>query len=523
MRGTRSTQVGRPQRGRPAVFLDRDGTLIEDRGFLSDPGQVVLVPGILPVLRRLQEKYLLFVVTNQSGVAAGAISLEQVRRVNARLGRLLEGVRIEQWYVCPHGPQEGCECRKPGTLFLRRAAREYAVPLERSFVIGDHLSDVGTADAVGACGLYVLSGHGMKHLDELSAEGLAFPTVVEAGDWILKHPGHRVDLEREVRRGAEILHSGGIGAFPTETVYGLGGNALDPGSVARIFEVKRRPLHDPLIVHIHTHGQLEELVVEVPPKARRLIEHLWPGPLTIVLPKRESVPELVTAGGATVAVRLPSHPIAASLIRMSGVPVAAPSANLFGRISPTLAAHVREQLGGKIDFLIDGGASRVGVESTVVSFASGTAVILRSGGTPRADLERLIGPVEVRADRTGGPWPATAPLQGAPAESPGQLPSHYAPRTPLSLGPVTDADRLDDSTGLLVFRAEGGLPAAGPVEALSSSGSLKEAAANLYGALHRLDARGLKRIVAESVPEEGLGAAINDRLRRAAAGSREAR
>ena len=498
--------MGRPERGRPAVFLDRDGTLIEDRGFLSEPGQVVLLPGILPVLRRLEERYLLFVLTNQSGVAAGAMSLEEVRRVNAHLDRLLEGVRIQQWYVCPHGPQDGCECRKPGTLFLRRAAQQYGIPLERSFVIGDHLSDVYTADPVGACGLYVLSGHGMEHLDELPADRLAFPTVAEAGDWILQHPGHGADLEREIRRGAEILSSGGIGAFPTETVYGLGGNALDPSAVARIFEVKGRPLDDPLIVHIHEPGQIDELALGVPPKARCLVENFWPGPLTIVLPKRESVPDLVTAGGATVAVRLPSHPTAAALIRMAGVPVAAPSANLFGRISPTSAQHVREQLGAKIDFLIDGGACRIGVESTVVSFASGNPVILRSGGIVIAELERLIGPVAVRPDRP----------RDAPTESPGQLSCHYAPRTPLSLGPATDADRLDAGIGRLVFRSEAGIPAAGPVEVLSPSGTMKEAAANLYGALHRLDARGLRRIVAESVPDDGLGAAINDRLRRAA-------
>jgi L-threonylcarbamoyladenylate synthase len=229
----------------------------------------------------------------------------------------------------------------------------------------------------------------------------------------------------------------------------------------------------------------------------------WPGPLTIVLPKSDLVPDIVTAGLPTVAIRMPDHPIALTLIRKSGVPVAAPSANLFGHVSPTTADHVRQQLGDRVDRVLDGGRCAIGVESTVISVSGGIATLLRPGGTPLEEIEHVIGPVQRRTK-----------VQATPM-SPGQLPYHYAPRTPL----VLKGQNLPEAAlrcGLLSFTVPTSAEGFVAVEVLSAAGDLREAAANLFAALHRLDAMQLDLIVAELVPEVGLGLAINDRLRRAA-------
>jgi L-threonylcarbamoyladenylate synthase len=308
----------------------------------------------------------------------------------------------------------------------------------------------------------------------------------------------------ELREAAAVLRDGGTVAFPTETVYGLGANALDAEAVARVFEIKGRPSFDPLIVHVASIDQARQVVLEWPEQARLLAERLWPGPLTLVLPKAASIPDIVTAGLPTVAVRMPAHPVALELIAEAGIPVAAPSANRFGGISPTTADHVRAQLGASVDEIIDGGPCRVGLESTVLALAAGGPLLLRAGGTTTEEIEDVIGPV-VR--------PGADPRRPV---SPGQTARHYAPRTPLTLvedwrdGP--DAPRL----ALLVLRPPESRERFEAIEVLSPGGDLREAAANLFAALHRLDALGLDRIVAVRVPDQGLGVAINDRLRRAA-------
>jgi L-threonylcarbamoyladenylate synthase len=298
-------------------------------------------------------------------------------------------------------------------------------------------------------------------------------------------------------------------AFPTETVYGLGADAYDAEAVARIFEIKGRPRFDPLIVHVHDAAAAESIAADFPEQAARLTERFWPGPLTLILPKRNLVPDIVTAGMPTVAVRMPAHPAALELIRRAGRPVAAPSANPFGRISPTTAEHVRRQLGGSADLIIDGGQCTVGVESTIVSLYQDRPVLLRAGGTPLEELEEITGPL-------------TVPVPGdGPPESPGRLESHYAPGTPLNLR--RDASNLPPQeglrAGLLSFREPEETAGYAAVEVLSRRGSLREAAANLFAAMHRLDALELDLIVADPLPEEGLGIAVNDRLRRAAAKS----
>jgi len=320
-----------------------------------------------------------------------------------------------------------------------------------------------------------------------------------------------------VRLAAAILRRGGIVAFPTETDYGLGATALAARAVARLFEATGRPRFDPLIVHIAEPAQLELLAERIPDAARRLAERFWPGPLTLVLPKLATVPDIVTSGLDTVGVRVPDHPLARALIREAGTPVAAPSANLFGQTSPVTAEHVRGQLGDRVDAVLDGGPCRVGIESTIVSFGEGERPrVLRLGGVAVEDLEAVIGPVDIGRP-TSSPGAEERPL------APGDLPRHYAPaRTPLVLAERNAPAPAGKRVGLLSLKGRGDTGGFAQVEVLSSLGDLREAAAALYAALRRLDASGLDLIVAELAPEEGLGRAINDRLRRAAGSPLEA-
>lgn len=302
--------------------------------------------------------------------------------------------------------------------------------------------------------------------------------------------------------------------MPTETVYGLAANALNVNAVARVFEAKGRPHFDPLIVHVAEMSWVERLTTDFPFLARQLAQRFWPGPLTLILPKQSLVPDLVTSGFPTVAIRIPDHPMAQALLRAVDLPIAAPSANPFGRISPTTAAHVREQLGDRIDFILDGGPCRVGVESTVLQILPGEVRLLRPGGITVEEIESVIGPVV---------QPALAPLPAGQAMvAPGMLTQHYAPRTRLLLVPAADRAPLDTipattPIGLLAFRPWTDTTRFQHVEVLSKSGDLREAAANFFAALRTLDAAGLDLIVAELFPEHGLGRALNDRLRRAAA------
>jgi L-threonylcarbamoyladenylate synthase len=307
----------------------------------------------------------------------------------------------------------------------------------------------------------------------------------------------------ELCEAAVILRNGGTVAFPTETVYGLGASALDPKAVARIFEIKQRPRFDPLIVHVSSVAQGRQVVREWPDTARELSRRFWPGPLTLVLPKADAIPDIVTAGLPTVGLRMPAHSLALALIAKAGVPVAAPSANRFGSMSPTTSEHVRMQLGEAVDGVLDGGPCRVGIESTVLALTGSGPLLLRAGGTPVEEIEGVIGRVQ---------RPGADPDRPT---SPGQLARHYASRTPLILcDDWRDRPALARS-GLLTLTPDAarGFEA---VEVLSASGNLQEAAANLFAALYRLDALGLDRIVAVRVPDVGLGLAINDRLRRAA-------
>lgn len=314
----------------------------------------------------------------------------------------------------------------------------------------------------------------------------------------------------DVAHAACLLRDGKLVSFATETVYGLGANALDVNAVARVFAVKNRPHFDPLIVHIADRSWLPRLVTWWPETAEKLATKFWPGPLTLVLPKTMLVPDLVTSGLPSVAVRIPSHPLALELLRLADVPVAAPSANPFGQLSPTRAEHVADRLGDQIDYLLDGGPCAVGVESTVLLLEpDGIVRLLRPGGVALEEIEAVIGSVSQ-------PSRATTDDQAAP--SPGMLPQHYAPRTPLVI--VADVGKLDapERCGLLTLQAHPTAHRFAAAEVLSAGGDLTEAAATFFAALRRLDAAQVERIVAEPLPNRGLGVALNDRLSRAAHG-----
>lgn len=494
---------------RTAVFIDRDGTLIEDIGVLTHPVQIRLLPEAIDALRILHKKHLLFIVSNQPGISRGDVTKEQVALINHTLDDLFRknGVHITEWYICPHERSEGCHCIKPNPYFLIEAAKKYSLNLQRSFMIGDHPHDVLTGDTVGVFGLYLLSGHGFSHLDELSEERLIFHTIGQAAAWIDLHPHSQDDFLSEIKLGAAAIRKGDLTAFPTETVYGLGADAFNAAAVARIYEVKRRPLHNPLIVHIADVEQVELLATQVSDQARTLMEKFWPGPLTLVLTKSSSVPEIVTAGNPTVAIRMPANPWTRQLIRLSETPIAAPSANAFGRTSPTTAAHVREQLSGSYDVLIDGGACRVGMESTVLSVYGKNPILLRHGGICKTDIETLIGHVLSFEQNIS---------DIKKLESPGMMASHYAPDTPLHIVDDVRQFAKRPDVGILLFERKAEI-FSGPVETLSPAGNLREAAVNLYSCLRKLDGMKLSLIVVERLPETGLGVAINDRLTKAAA------
>jgi L-threonylcarbamoyladenylate synthase len=310
-----------------------------------------------------------------------------------------------------------------------------------------------------------------------------------------------------IAEAAAVLRRGGLVAFPTETVYGLGADAFQPGAVARVFEVKARPTFDPLIVHVADVEALERVVQAIDPRVERLAAHFWPGPLTLVLPRRREVPDLVTAGLDTVGVRVPAHPGARALLVESRTPVAAPSANPFGYVSPTTAAHVAELLGDSVDVVLDGGPCDVGVESTIVSLADDPPLLLRPGGVSLEDLEGVLGR---RLQTRGRVVRPTAP---------GQLEKHYATRTPLKIleGPAGEAPSSPARVGLLALRGSERARGYAAGEVLAPDGRLATAAAALFAALRRLDAAGLDLILAEPCETRGLGLAIMDRLRRASA------
>jgi L-threonylcarbamoyladenylate synthase len=310
----------------------------------------------------------------------------------------------------------------------------------------------------------------------------------------------------DINLAQQFLEQGNVIGIPTETVYGLAGNALNEEAVLKIFSVKNRPYFDPLIVHTHSLDEVIKYTQQVPQRALDLMEAFMPGPLTVLLPRQSCIPDLVTSGLETVAVRIPNHPLTLSLLQQLAFPLAAPSANPFGYISPTTSYHVYDQLHGRIPYILEGGATEIGVESTIVGFENNQALVYRLGGLAIEEIERVVGKVLVQTNTSSDP------------KSPGMLKSHYAPRKRLVL---TDAfDITDDElsrVGVIAWdKKVVGVPDHHQI-LLSEKGSLKEAAKHLFAAMRTLDETDVDYIIAVRVPDVGLGRAINDRLKRAAA------
>lgn len=311
-------------------------------------------------------------------------------------------------------------------------------------------------------------------------------------------------ISQDIQKAKDLLESGELVAIPTETVYGLAANALHPEAVIKIFETKNRPHFDPLIVHVASVEQVKSLAIEFPAKAQLLAEKFWPGPLTLLLKKKSIIPDLVTSGLDTVGIRMPEHPLTLELLRKLDFPLAAPSANPFGYISPTTAEHVKAQLGEKIQLILDGGPCEVGVESTIIDCTQETPVVVRLGGLGVEKIESIIGKVNVNTTSSSKP------------SAPGLLISHYAPRKPFLLGNIQElvSKNSNKKIALITFEGE---PKDTLHKVLSREGSLNEAARNLFKVMRELDQTDADVIIAEPVPDHGLGRAINDRLRRAAA------
>lgn len=311
--------------------------------------------------------------------------------------------------------------------------------------------------------------------------------------------------DKNIIKAAEIIKSGGLVAFPTETVYGLGADGLNPIAVAKIFDIKKRPTFNPLILHISNKNELRVFTNYNDKRIDSLIERFWPGPLTLVLPKKEIVPGIVTSGNDTVAVRMPNHKVALELIEKSGRPIAAPSANRFGHLSPTEAEHVKKSLGSKVDLILDGGKCKVGVESTILLYKDEKFFLLRPGGLSKEEIEKVIGKIDIVLTTTNKPL------------APGQLLYHYSPEIPLHfLSEETIRLNSGKKIGALFFNKKTAGENFYSQKILSPSGDMKEAAANLFRHLHEFENENVDIILVEPVKEEGLGMAIMDRLKRAA-------
>jgi L-threonylcarbamoyladenylate synthase len=312
------------------------------------------------------------------------------------------------------------------------------------------------------------------------------------------------EIGKDINKAKQLLESEELVAIPTETVYGLAGNALNARAVLKIFKVKERPEFDPLIVHVPSLFAAERYVEHLPDVAVRLAQQFWPGPLTILLKKKHIIPDLVTSGLDTVGLRCPDHALTRELLETLDFPLAAPSANPFGYVSPTTPQHVQDQLGNKIQYILDGGASRVGIESTILGFEGKDPVVYRMGGLSVETLENFLGNIKVQLHSSSNP------------KAPGQLKSHYAPLKRVLLGNLDDLLQKYPAhcSSILTFNKDFNSP---NQIILSKSGSLDEAAQNLFASLRSLDKMDTEVILAELVPEEGVGRAINDRLRRAAA------
>lgn len=309
-------------------------------------------------------------------------------------------------------------------------------------------------------------------------------------------------IGHDIKAAAEILRAGELVAIPTETVYGLAGNALNEDAVIKIFKAKERPFFDPLIAHTHSIDEIRKYVTDIPARLLPLMEQYMPGPLTVLLPRRAIIPDIVTSGLERAAFRIPQHEVALELLRSIGFPLAAPSANPFGYISPTTAQHVYAQMRDKVPYILDGGECRVGIESTIVGMEGDTIMVYRLGGLALEEIQALAGEVQVAASSSSDP------------SAPGMLTSHYAPRKPLVIGDIPTLIRQYQGKKIAVISFAESYDV--PYQyILSLGGSIDEAAKRLFAAMREMDATDADVIIAKDLPEGGLGRAVNDRLKRA--------
>lgn len=310
----------------------------------------------------------------------------------------------------------------------------------------------------------------------------------------------------DILAAKQFLEKGQLVAIPTETVYGLAANALQANDVAKIFEAKERPEFDPLIVHTHSLDAVYDFVTDIHPQLLKLAKAFWPGPLTLLLPKKELIPYLTTSGLNRVGVRVPDHPLTLKLLQQLDFPLAAPSANPFGYISPTTADHVQKQLGAKISYILDGGACAVGLESTIVGEENNELIIYRLGGLSVDAIESIVGSVSIQLNQSSNP------------KAPGQLKSHYAPKKPVFVGNVTELQKehAHQKAGFIIFGEQAPELNGQVVKNLSPQLDYKEAATHLFAYLRELDESDVDVILCDILPGMSLGLAINDRLRRAA-------
>jgi L-threonylcarbamoyladenylate synthase len=312
-------------------------------------------------------------------------------------------------------------------------------------------------------------------------------------------------IDKDIQEAARFLITGKVVAIPTETVYGLAANALDVGAVVKIFEAKNRPFFDPLIVHTHSIEEVYKLVEEIPFQLLALAKNFWPGPLTLLLPKKDIIPDLVTAGLSTVGVRIPEQEDTLKLLKQLNFPLAAPSANPFGYVSPTSAKHVFDQLEGKIPYILDGGECKVGLESTIVGMQNDLVTIFRIGGLSLESIEEIVGKVNINIH------------QGDNPAAPGMLSAHYATQKPIIVGNILENSRNYEASkiGIISFKNQFSTIDTKYCYTLSVNGNLGEAAQRLFAVMRTLDNSDIEVILTEEFPNEGLGKAINDRLKRA--------
>ncbi|WP_326936406.1 L-threonylcarbamoyladenylate synthase [Flavobacterium sp. PL11] len=315
-----------------------------------------------------------------------------------------------------------------------------------------------------------------------------------------------IEISTDINKAKKILENNELVAIPTETVYGLAGNIYNEQAIKKIFETKNRPFFNPLIVHIYSKDLLHTIAAEIPEKAQKLATAFWPGSLTLVLKKKNNIPDLITAGKDSVAVRVPNHPMTLALLQSIDFPLAAPSANPFGSISPTTAQHVADYFPNDVSLVLDGGSCKNGIESTIVGFKGENTILYRLGSISIEEIESVIGKIKIKNNEEKSP------------NAPGMLSRHYAPKTKTILVENVEKEldlHPDKKIGILIFQNSVNNSTVISQEILSQKGDLKEAMSNLYAAMHRLDKQNLDIIIAEKFPENNLGKSINDRLKRA--------